>query len=208
MKCEIIQDLIPSYIDGLTSDESNHEVEEHFKTCSNCAAICEQMKGEFHPDRSKLNSDEVKTAIRPFKKLNNRILQSVLITLAVCAFAVICYFYFFAIGWMVDSKDMEISYAVEDGALRINFELTDGMVLTAWSDRSSFPNSSFSFRECYSSVLDDRGEHPNQFSHGIQHFNEDESVRPFTEEDLVILKFKDKTEILHLKKIAEDMGLQ
>jgi hypothetical protein len=166
------------------------------------------MKGEFHPDRSKLNSDEVKTAIRPFKKLNNRILQSVLITLAVCAFAVICYFYFFAIGWMVDSKDMEISYAVEDGALRINFELTDGMVLTAWSDRSSFPNSSFSFRECYSSVLDDRGEHPNQFSHGIQHFNEDESVRPFTEEDLVILKFKDKTEILHLKKIAEDMGLQ
>lgn len=208
MKCEIIQDLIPSYIDGLTSSESNYEMEEHFKTCSSCAAVCEQMREELHPDSSKLNSDETKTAIRPFRKLNHRILQSVLITLVVCAFVAVCYFYFFAIGWMVDSKDMEISYSVEDGALRIDFELTNGMVLNPWRDRSSFPNSGFSFRECYSSVLDDQGEYPNQFSFGTQNFNEDDSVRPFTEEDLVILKFKDKIEILHLKKIAEDMGLQ
>lgn len=36
MKCEIIRDLLPSYIDELTSDESNKEIEKHIKTCNCC----------------------------------------------------------------------------------------------------------------------------------------------------------------------------
>ncbi|MDD2498630.1 MAG: zf-HC2 domain-containing protein, partial [Desulfitobacteriaceae bacterium] len=33
MKCEIIKDLLPSYIDGLTSSESNLQIEEHLNNC-------------------------------------------------------------------------------------------------------------------------------------------------------------------------------
>ena len=29
MKCEIIRDLLPSYVDGLTSEESNREITAH-----------------------------------------------------------------------------------------------------------------------------------------------------------------------------------
>ena len=29
MKCEIIQDLLPNYIDGLTSPVTNQEIENH-----------------------------------------------------------------------------------------------------------------------------------------------------------------------------------
>ena len=36
MKCEIVKDLLPSYIDGLTSAESNSEVEAHLETCQEC----------------------------------------------------------------------------------------------------------------------------------------------------------------------------
>lgn len=32
MKCEMIRDLLPLYIDGLTSEESNREIEKHLKT--------------------------------------------------------------------------------------------------------------------------------------------------------------------------------
>ncbi|MFQ7549709.1 MAG: zf-HC2 domain-containing protein [Blautia marasmi] len=33
MKCEIIRDLLPSYVDGLTSRESDRAIEEHLKGC-------------------------------------------------------------------------------------------------------------------------------------------------------------------------------
>ena len=33
MKCEMIRDLLPLYIDGLTSEESNKEIDKHLKTC-------------------------------------------------------------------------------------------------------------------------------------------------------------------------------
>ena len=29
MKCEIVRDLLPSYIDGLTSSVTNEEIEKH-----------------------------------------------------------------------------------------------------------------------------------------------------------------------------------
>ena len=44
LPCELIQDLFPSYIDGLTSDVTNKLLEEHVKECSNCCEILEQMQ--------------------------------------------------------------------------------------------------------------------------------------------------------------------
>lgn len=34
--CELIQDLIPLYIDGICSDESKKIVEEHLSLCKSC----------------------------------------------------------------------------------------------------------------------------------------------------------------------------
>ena len=34
MKCEIIRDLLPNYLDGLTSQASNEAIEEHLETCA------------------------------------------------------------------------------------------------------------------------------------------------------------------------------
>ena len=41
--CEIIQDLLPSYIDELTSDVTNREVEAHMMECEQCKNVLEQM---------------------------------------------------------------------------------------------------------------------------------------------------------------------
>ena len=39
MKCEIIRDLLPSYVDGLTSEESNREITAHVAECAPCKEI-------------------------------------------------------------------------------------------------------------------------------------------------------------------------
>ena len=46
MKCKIICDLLPMYIDEVCSDETKEVVEEHLETCSECRREYEQMKAE------------------------------------------------------------------------------------------------------------------------------------------------------------------
>ena len=40
--CKIVQDLLPNYIENLTSEETNIFIEEHLNTCSNCKNIYEK----------------------------------------------------------------------------------------------------------------------------------------------------------------------
>ena len=47
LPCEIVQDLLPSYVDGLTSDCSAKAVEAHLQGCSACSALYENMKKEY-----------------------------------------------------------------------------------------------------------------------------------------------------------------
>lgn len=45
MKCEIVRDLLPIYIDGLASGESVQAVEEHMRGCAQCRRCLEEMRG-------------------------------------------------------------------------------------------------------------------------------------------------------------------
>ena len=44
MNCDIVKDLIPLYIDGCCSEESEKAVEEHIRDCSDCKKLLEDMK--------------------------------------------------------------------------------------------------------------------------------------------------------------------
>lgn len=44
--CDVIFDLLPLYIDGMTSSETAKVVEEHLKECEVCRQMYEEMTGE------------------------------------------------------------------------------------------------------------------------------------------------------------------
>lgn len=44
--CKIIEDLLPSYCDGLTGEESNALIRNHVESCPHCAALLEKMEAE------------------------------------------------------------------------------------------------------------------------------------------------------------------
>ena len=44
LPCELIRDLFPSYIDGLTSKVTNELVEEQVSECRSCREVLEDMK--------------------------------------------------------------------------------------------------------------------------------------------------------------------
>lgn len=73
MKCEIIRDLLPLYIDGLTSKESNQEIEKHLKNCEECQKYYQEMTG-YIDNFSVITNEEIEDVnlIKKIKKKNRK----------------------------------------------------------------------------------------------------------------------------------------
>lgn len=70
MKCCIVRDLLPGYIDGLTSEETNEEIKQHLEDCSDCRLVYEQMTATIPIEIKEEEKD-----IDFVKKLKSRIRQ-------------------------------------------------------------------------------------------------------------------------------------
>ena len=81
--CNIIKDLLPLYVDGITSKESTQLIVEHLAECKNCKEALENMKEEIRV--SNIDIDEESTIKNFFKKIKRKkrisITLSVIITL-------------------------------------------------------------------------------------------------------------------------------
>lgn len=79
--CNIIRDLLPSYIDEITSEESNHIIEEHFRECDSCRQAYESLKKN---DFVSNKTDE--WMLRYFKNIRQKEImeRAVLVFVTVC----------------------------------------------------------------------------------------------------------------------------
>lgn len=68
-KCKIIQDLLPNYIDNLTSEETNSFVEKHLEECKECHEIIKNMKKDFEKEKNELNKKTIKYAKKYKRKV-------------------------------------------------------------------------------------------------------------------------------------------
>lgn len=79
--CNIIHDLLPSYIDGLTNEETNEFIEEHISKCSNCIEKLKIMNGDIKLEKINQNKE-----INYLKKIRIRIKLIILSALLICVF--------------------------------------------------------------------------------------------------------------------------
>lgn len=86
--CEMIQDLLPSYIDELTSDVTDREIEAHMMECQQCKKVLEQMKT---PDMDATEKEEIKE-IDFLKKTKKKYQKNIIFCVAIVwAIAVIIF---------------------------------------------------------------------------------------------------------------------
>jgi hypothetical protein len=72
LNCAIIKDVLPLYIDGVVSDETNALIEEHLSQCDNCKKELELLKQPtIIPDNINAKLDEAKP-LHVFKKRMER----------------------------------------------------------------------------------------------------------------------------------------
>lgn len=83
--CNIVNDLLPLYIDDVLSDDSRQFVEEHLSSCDKCKKQLEEMK----TDVTALPKDK---DIKPFKKIRRKLITR-LILIVVLAVALVA-------GWV------------------------------------------------------------------------------------------------------------
>ena len=68
MKCNIIKDLLPSYIDCLCSEETAFEVETHIERCAQCNKTMQMME---QPTQH-IVEPKFEEAKEPFKRINKK----------------------------------------------------------------------------------------------------------------------------------------
>lgn len=91
INCNIIKDLLPSYIDNISSEETKQLVGEHLKECEKCKEYLDNMKSEIS-----VSGVDEKKAIKIFSKEIKKkrlvaIILSIVITLIL---AIVCWFIF------------------------------------------------------------------------------------------------------------------
>lgn len=86
-ECNYVQDLLPNYIENLTTPDTNTLLEEHLKSCKDCAEILSTMQKTLPEDRVKTDIKEINYLKKFNKKLN--IIKFIVVTaFLICVFIV------------------------------------------------------------------------------------------------------------------------
>ena len=120
LPCAIVRDLLPSYVEGLTEEETTTAVKDHLETCESCRSRYEAMKEpEPHRDTEK-EVDFLKT-IR--KRNGKRIVISVI--LAVVLVLSVVFAKLFWIGSPCDGSSVAVSTWISEDGTRLTLELSE-----------------------------------------------------------------------------------
>lgn len=84
-ECKIVEDLLPNYVEELTSKETNEFIKEHMKDCNKCKKILEDMKKEITINEN----NEIKKDIKYLEKFKLKITKWKIIVLILIVFIVL-----------------------------------------------------------------------------------------------------------------------
>ncbi|MCQ2561514.1 MAG: DUF4825 domain-containing protein [Clostridia bacterium] len=92
LSCQVVRDLLPIYIDGLTSDETNAVLENHLESCPECRSILEAMQSGESADPDGSDTEKDVKEIDYLKK-NRKIFKNSVIAAVIAALVLSCGFF-------------------------------------------------------------------------------------------------------------------
>lgn len=69
LKCEIVRDLMPLYVDGVVSDVSKGSVEEHLAHCAECKEVYQDMVYDIEMEKQPSEVQDIKRFLKKTKKM-------------------------------------------------------------------------------------------------------------------------------------------
>lgn len=141
LDCEIVRDLLPGYIDQLTSEYTSHAVEEHLKECNTCYEMYMDMCGgvgeeqKLSEEREKMRSDKGiafflrRVKARAFRK--GVVLALLLAGLLAGFLGYNEYWQRFRVAVPPDAVSCE-AYRLKDGAVYMTLTVAEEYRVTGW----------------------------------------------------------------------------
>lgn len=121
MKCSVIRDLLPSYIDGLSSVESDKIIEEHLSKCEECKEYYMQMQKGIEAETCKEQE-----GLNPFVKIKRdtirKMILAVVITVCVVTVAWEQYIVHYTYGESMYEDEIDVSLEENNGIATLRFE--------------------------------------------------------------------------------------
>ena len=159
LPCAVVEDLLPAYVEGLTSEETRAAVEAHLASCPACAAKRAAMGAEEGP--SPEESEETAREVDYLKKVRRRGRRRVAlaVTCTVLVLVAAALLKIFVIGTAGKAEDVALAYTEENGdTLSLNvYCLFAPNAFYGWTmDETEDGVVSFTAREVRASPL-----HPN-----------------------------------------------
>lgn len=105
MNCDVIRDLLPLYVDGLTSETSNKLIEEHLETCDGCRLCALHMGAPLESETDEIGREYVKAIERKERRTRIKIAVAALIPLLLL------------VGWWLNMEyrfQEEVGVTIED----------------------------------------------------------------------------------------------
>ena len=124
LTCAVVRDLLPNYIEKLTSEETNRAVEQHLEGCEDCRKVLAAMQGD---------DEAVKTEPADAKEIDflkkvrtgtwKRVIAGVLA--AVLVFGAGVWYKVYRYGSYVDPSAVNINYVSQENGIAIGGNLKD-----------------------------------------------------------------------------------
>ena len=135
LKCAIVRDLLPLYVDGLTSVESSTAIEEHLKNCEDCRKVLNEMTRALVPVKA-----EQKEEIDYLKKVKKRNHKKIIAAVLAAVIVIIGALSFWAFVWgePIDQYTLAWSCVEKDNVLSIEAYSTysaQGYLGWQWNSR-------------------------------------------------------------------------
>jgi hypothetical protein len=124
-KCHIVQDLLPSYIDGLVSAETEADIHQHLQECDACRALHGKLSAPIENATSQTDKKEIDF----LKKVRKKTTKKMVVGLAVSLLIFASLTFFLAIGSPVSKEDLIYTTNVVGDEWRMDLELTNGKAL-------------------------------------------------------------------------------
>lgn len=207
---DIIRDLIPSYIDGMTSQASNQLIEEHIKDCSECRHYLEQMRhdlqGEQQVETKKID------AFKKVRQVNRRkIVIAIISVLILCVLAVGGYFYYYGRSWLADFGAVEQGYNKVGDVTELYFKSKEeNTYLTIY--RKDDDSNVYELREQRINPLDKPLQKTARvgFTFVDEHtiLVPNEADKTLSNEDVIYIKFKGETRTYKIQDFYDGENLK
>lgn len=120
LSCAVVRDLLPSYLDGVASEETKTAVERHMEECPDCRETLRRMK---EPEETAPAEEKEIDYLKKVRRQSSRKVTVILAAVALLAIAAMVRIFY--IGYPVDSRVIATAVTVRDGTVRLTGTLTD-----------------------------------------------------------------------------------